>query len=80
MYFTIQISSMSRYCYNSERKGTMSNNFPARSIYSMANFYVPESVMAIVAHPDDIEFSCAGTIARWVKAGARAAYVLCTGG
>lgn len=46
----------------------------------MANLYIPESVMAIVAHPDDIEFSCAGTIARWVKAGARAAYVLCTSG
>lgn len=36
--------------------------------------------MAIVAHPDDIEFSCAGTIARWVKAGSRIAYVLCTSG
>jgi LmbE family N-acetylglucosaminyl deacetylase len=36
--------------------------------------------MAIVAHPDDIEFSCAGTMARWVKAGARVSYVLCTSG
>lgn len=46
----------------------------------MSTFYVPESAMAIVAHPDDIEFSCAGTIARWVKAGTRVAYVLCTSG
>lgn len=36
--------------------------------------------MVIVAHPDDIEFSCAGTIARWVQAGSRVAYVLCTSG
>ena len=36
--------------------------------------------MAIVAHPDDIEFSCAGTLARWAKAGARISYVLCTSG
>jgi LmbE family N-acetylglucosaminyl deacetylase len=36
--------------------------------------------MAIVAHPDDIEYSCAGTIARWAKAGARISYVLCTSG
>lgn len=43
-------------------------------------FYVPESVMAIVAHPDDIEFSCAGTMARWARAGARICYVLCTSG
>ncbi len=42
--------------------------------------YTPESVMVIVAHPDDIEFSCAGTVARWTQAGARARYVLCTSG
>ena len=42
--------------------------------------YTPERVMAIFAHPDDIEFGCAGTIARWVQAGARACYVLLTSG
>jgi len=44
------------------------------------NFYVPESAMAIVAHPDDIEFGCSGTMARWAKAGARVCYVVCTSG
>lgn len=43
-------------------------------------FYVPESAMAIMAHPDDIEFTCAGTLARWAKAGSRIIYVLCTSG
>ena len=43
-------------------------------------FYVPERVMVIVAHPDDPEFSCAGTIARWARAGAKICYVLCTSG
>lgn len=42
--------------------------------------YTPESAMAIVAHPDDIEFGCAGTLARWSKAGARISYLLCTSG
>lgn len=42
--------------------------------------YIPSSVMAIVAHPDDIEFGSVGTIARWVQAGAKAAYVLVTSG
>jgi LmbE family N-acetylglucosaminyl deacetylase len=42
--------------------------------------YIPESAMAIVAHPDDIEFSCAGTLARWANAGTRVSYVLCTSG
>ncbi|HEY3344315.1 MAG TPA: PIG-L deacetylase family protein [Anaerolineaceae bacterium] len=44
------------------------------------NFYVPQSALVIVAHPDDIDFSCAGTVARWVQAGARVGYVLCTSG
>lgn len=43
-------------------------------------FFVPTSAMAIVAHPDDIEFSCAGTMARWAKAGAKITYVLLTSG
>jgi LmbE family N-acetylglucosaminyl deacetylase len=42
--------------------------------------YIPESAMAIMAHPDDIEFTCAGTLARWAQAGARICYVLCTSG
>src|SRR5579859_4544427 len=42
--------------------------------------YVPKRVMVIVAHPDDIEFGCAGTVARWVRQGAEACYVLCTSG
>lgn len=45
-----------------------------------SQFYVPESAMVIVAHPDDIEFGCAGTMARWAKAGARICYVICTSG
>jgi LmbE family N-acetylglucosaminyl deacetylase len=43
-------------------------------------YYVPKKALVIVAHPDDIEFSCAGTVARWVKDGCEVAYVLCTSG
>jgi LmbE family N-acetylglucosaminyl deacetylase len=46
----------------------------------LASFYVPVSAIIIVAHPDDIEFSCAGTLARWAQAGARLCYVVCTSG
>jgi LmbE family N-acetylglucosaminyl deacetylase len=42
--------------------------------------YLPESAMAIMAHPDDIEFTCVGTLARWARAGCRVVYVLCTSG
>lgn len=40
----------------------------------------PKRAMVIVAHPDDIEFGCAGTVALWVKNGAEVCYVLCTSG
>jgi LmbE family N-acetylglucosaminyl deacetylase len=44
------------------------------------NLYVPNRVMVIVAHPDDIEFGCAGTAARWVQEGAEVCFVLVTSG
>jgi LmbE family N-acetylglucosaminyl deacetylase len=37
-------------------------------------------VMVMVAHPDDAEFSCAGTVARFVESGFRVQYVLATRG
>lgn len=39
-----------------------------------------QRVLAIVAHPDDMEFWCGGTLARFVAAGARVDLVLCTSG
>jgi LmbE family N-acetylglucosaminyl deacetylase len=45
-----------------------------------STIYIPESAMAIMAHPDDIEFTCVGTLARWAKSGTRVVYVLCTSG
>jgi LmbE family N-acetylglucosaminyl deacetylase len=41
---------------------------------------VPESVLVVAAHPDDIEFACAGTLALWARGGSRLRYVLCTSG
>jgi LmbE family N-acetylglucosaminyl deacetylase len=46
----------------------------------MTDQYIPASAMAIFAHPDDIEFSCAGTLAKWAKTGAHVSYILLTSG
>ncbi len=46
----------------------------------MSNEFIPKSAMAIVAHPDDIEFGIAGTCAKWAKHGAHIVYVLVTSG
>ena len=43
-------------------------------------YWTPASALVVAAHPDDIEFGCAGTVARWVQEGARVTYVLVTNG
>jgi LmbE family N-acetylglucosaminyl deacetylase len=49
----------------------------------MAKFdseWVPQSAMTIFAHPDDMEFSCGATLAKWSKTGCEITVVLCTSG
>ncbi len=41
---------------------------------------MPESVLAVYAHPDDADVACAGTLARWVKAGSSVHLVICADG
>lgn len=40
----------------------------------------PHSVLAVAAHPDDIEFMAGGTLARWIEQGTQAHYLLITDG
>ncbi len=42
--------------------------------------YIPKSAMSIQAHPDDQEFSVAGTLAHWAKAGCEIVSVVITSG
>ena len=44
------------------------------------NSIVPGSVLVVVAHPDDMEFTCAGTVAKWADAGSSVHLVLATSG
>jgi LmbE family N-acetylglucosaminyl deacetylase len=37
-------------------------------------------VLVVMAHPDDAEFGCGGTIAKWAAAGKEINYVVCTSG
>ena len=41
---------------------------------------VPERVLVVVAHPDDIDFGIAGTAAVLIAAGSHVTYALCTSG
>lgn len=42
--------------------------------------HAPERAMVIMAHPDDPEFSCGGTVALWAAAGAEITYLILTNG
>lgn len=41
---------------------------------------IPASAIALFAHPDDPDFTCGGTIARWTAAGCDVTYVIMTDG
>ena len=41
---------------------------------------VPRVVLAIGAHPDDIEFGCGATLAKWADAGCTIHHLVCTDG
>src|SRR2546423_11867831 len=37
-------------------------------------------ILSITAHPDDVDFSAAGTVARWTEAGLEVVYCIVTDG
>ena len=39
-----------------------------------------ERALVVVAHPDDVDFGAAGTVASWTEAGIEVAYCICTDG
>ena len=44
------------------------------------NLPVPASALAIGAHPDDVEFGCGATLAKWAAAGCVVHHLVCTDG
>lgn len=41
---------------------------------------VPSSALAVGAHPDDVEFGCGATLAKWAAAGCVVHHLVCTDG
>ncbi len=52
---------------------------PARSVISR-NLTAPASALAIGAHPDDVEFGCGATLAKWAVAGCQVHHLILTDG
>jgi LmbE family N-acetylglucosaminyl deacetylase len=40
----------------------------------------PSRALAVGAHPDDVEFGCGGTLAKWASAGCEIRHLVCTDG
>jgi LmbE family N-acetylglucosaminyl deacetylase len=53
---------------------------PAPSHSLTTNLAVPSVALAIGAHPDDIEFGCGATLAKWAASGCTVHHLICTDG
>lgn len=53
---------------------------PEHSTTFSRDMPVPRSVLAIGAHPDDVEFGAGGTLAKWATAGCVVHHLVCTDG
>src|SRR4051794_36427092 len=53
---------------------------PAAARTVTTELSTPKRALAIGAHPDDIEFGCAGTLAKWAAAGCQVFHLVCTDG
>ena len=53
----------------------MTDETPAPGIWD-----TPQNILVILAHPDDPEFFCGATLARWARAGHQVIYYLLTCG
>lgn len=54
--------------------------FADRPNITSVNLAVPAVALAIGAHPDDVEFGCGATLAKWATAGCVVHHLICTDG
>lgn len=53
---------------------------PVQLIGSSSNLATPARALAIGAHPDDVDFGCGGTLAKWAADGCEVSAIVCTDG
>lgn len=58
----------------------MSTYLAADSNQISSDLSIPKRALAIGAHPDDIEFGCGGTLAKWAAQGCQIFHLVCTDG
>lgn len=53
---------------------------PVTMNVASANLPIPECVLAVGAHPDDVDFGCGATLAKWAAGGCEVHLLICTDG
>jgi LmbE family N-acetylglucosaminyl deacetylase len=65
----------------SDQRGMSEDQSAAAQATSVSvDLAVPGAALAVGAHPDDVEFGCGGTLAKWAAAGCRIFHLVCTDG
>lgn len=65
---------------NDPGQPTLSSDAAALASTSTIDLDPPATVLAVGAHPDDIEFGAGGTLAKWADAGCVVHHLVCTDG
>jgi len=65
---------------NDPGQPTLSSDAAALAATATIDLDAPACVLAIGAHPDDIEFGAGGTLAKWADAGTVVHHLVCTDG
>jgi LmbE family N-acetylglucosaminyl deacetylase len=65
---------------NDPGQPTLSSDAAALAPTATVDLDVPARALAVGAHPDDIEFGCGGTLAKWADAGCVVHHLVCTDG
>ncbi len=60
--------------------GDLPHGLPRDGLLVSVDAAVPSVVLAIGAHPDDVEFGCGGTLAKWAAAGCEIHHLVLTDG
>lgn len=60
--------------------GTPDRETAPRVASATRDLSTPARALAIAAHPDDVEFQCGATLAKWAAAGCEVSHLICTDG
>jgi hypothetical protein len=68
------------YLRKKQKSQILTFHFKPKPATTMDNWESPQNILVILAHPDDPEFFCGATLAKWARQGHHITYQLITCG